>query len=116
MESTETFDELLLKKDKQVARQNKKPSEYFIIKKLIQYKNKLAKKYQIKSKIRGLNHELKITKIKFNESLTDPYTDSVDLKIYITKIEAQLKQTKELYAQLFHSNIRKFFTSFKKTK
>lgn len=104
-----TFDELLVKREKEESKKRKTILGSIGFHKILSYAGKRIKKYQFKSKISGLKSDLKKTKKLFSKSLTDPTIDSVELGIRAMRIERELKNIKEIYRSVYYNKILLFF-------
>ncbi len=98
-----TFDELLVKREKQESKKRRTILGSIGFHKIISYAGKRIKKYQFRSKIRGLKSDLRKTKKLFSQSLTDPTIDSVELGIRAMRIERELKSVKEIYRSVYYN-------------
>ena len=103
-----TFDQLLIKSEKEEAKKNRKRNFSFF-KTLSKRKDKIVSKFLIKAKIRNLKSDLNKTQKAFIQSFTDPTMDSVDLKLRVMGLENKLKTAQDLYKQLFYNRFVLFF-------
>lgn len=98
-----TFEELLVKKEKQEFKKRETLLGSIYLKKITNAYHKRVKKRQMKKRIKSLKLSLKNMEELFSASLTDPTMDSVDLKMKARSIERELNMTKDLYRQLFYN-------------
>ncbi len=104
-----TFEQLLVKREKEESKKRITILGSIGFRKILSFAGKRIKKYQFRSKIRGLKSDLKRTKKLFSKSLTDPTIDSIELGVRAMRIERELKTIKEIYRTVYYNKILLFF-------